>query len=75
MINTEQALIELYGPLLTLEQLAELFYRSPQGLRLTLSGNSPFAQRIRPARRKLGRRVYYRTIDIAKVIDEEVGEC
>ena len=33
-MSTEQVLVEKYGPLLTLVQVAELLDRSPEGLRI-----------------------------------------
>lgn len=72
MKTTEQILIDKYGPLLTFIQVAELLDRSVQGLRMTLGGNSEFAKTMRPARRKIGRRVYFKVADLAKLIDGEV---
>lgn len=72
-MTTETHLLEKYGPLLSLEQLASLFDRSTDGLRLTLRdcGND-LSQRVNPARRKIGRRVYFKSSLIAAVIDQLV---
>lgn len=64
----EQQLIERYGPLVTIHQLAELLHRSPAGLAYTLSQSSPFAESVNTARIKLGRRVYFRASDLAKAL-------
>lgn len=64
----EQQLIELYGPFVTIHQLAELLHRSPAGLAYTLSQSSPFAESVNTARVKLGRRVYFRASDLAKAL-------
>jgi hypothetical protein len=61
----EQSLVGLYGPLLSLVQLANLLHRSPDGLRIALSSNQPYALQINEARVKIGRRVYFRTGEIA----------
>lgn len=61
----EQSLVNLYGPLLSLVQLADLLHRSPDGLRIALSGTQPYALHINEARIKIGRRVYFRTGSIA----------
>lgn len=61
----EQALVSRYGPLLSLTQLADLLHRSPDGLRIALSGTQSYAARINEARVKIGRRVYFRTGEIA----------
>ncbi|PNB73792.1 plasmid-related protein [Pseudomonas sp. GW456-E7] len=61
----EESLVSLYGPLLSLAQLADLLHRSPDGLRIALRGPQPYAERINEARVKIGRRVYFRTGGIA----------
>lgn len=61
----EQQLLERYGPLLTLEQLAEVFHRSPKGLYFSLSHPGEFSDAINKARAKIGRRLYFRASDIA----------
>lgn len=70
MSNTgiEQQLLDRYGPILTLEQLAEVFHRSPGGLYFTLSRSGEFADAINSARTKLGRRIYFRTSGIAEIL-------
>jgi hypothetical protein len=71
-MTTEEALLARYAgaPLLSLEQLAEVLHRSKAGLRISLGGDNELSRRILPCRIKLGRRVYFRTADIAKVIDQ-----
>ncbi|WP_348271693.1 hypothetical protein [Bordetella genomosp. 12] len=61
----ESNLHQKYGPLLSLQQLAELLHRSADGLRVALRTSQPYALRICEARVKIGRRVYFRTTDIA----------
>ena len=61
-----------YGPLLTTEQVAEIFHRTTQSLRSDLSGSShsEFAELLIKARKYIGRRVYFKAIDIEKIIEE-----
>lgn len=69
-MNTEQILIEKFGPLLTISQLAVVLNRSADGLRFMLSrSDSDIAGELGKARRKIGRRVYFKAADVAKVID------
>ena len=43
-MTTEEILLQRYGsPLLTIQQVAEILNRSPDGLRLTLAGNNEVA--------------------------------
>lgn len=71
-MNTEQILIERYGPLLTIAQLAELLHRSKDGLRLTLRGQSTLANVLTEARVRIGRRVHFRAGVVAKILDGEI---
>ena len=68
-MTTEEQLIEWYGPLLSLTALSELLKRSPDGLRIALYEQSDFAQQWNAAKRKVGRRVYFRASDVASLID------
>jgi hypothetical protein len=64
----EQQLLDRYGPLLTLDQLAEVLHRSPKGLSFTLARPGTLSDQINGARIKLGRRVYFRTSEIASAL-------
>lgn len=75
MNTTEQWLIDRYGPLMTLQDLATVFNRSADGLRLALYGQSELAQQLHLARRKIGRRVYFRTAAIALLVDGQPSEA
>lgn len=71
MSDTETILLKQFNsPLISLEQLARMLDRSPQGLRITLSGSGELALRLRAAKKKVGRRVLYRVSELAKFIDE-----
>jgi hypothetical protein len=68
---TLKALLEQWGVLLTYESLGKVMARSPDGLRLTLAQNtSDWAQRVNAAKVKIGRRVLFRTCEIAALIDD-----
>ena len=69
-MNTEQVLLEKYGPLMTLVQLAEVLGRSPDGLRLSLRQDNDLSRRLVSEKKKLGRRVYFRAAGVARLIDE-----
>jgi len=65
-------LSEKYGPLLTTVQVAEIFHRTAQSLRSDLSGkdHSDFAKSLIRARKYIGRRVYFKAVDIEQIIEE-----
>jgi len=70
-MSTEELLLQLYGtPLLTIQQVAAVLHRSPEGLRLTLSGNNAIAEKLGPARRKIGRRVLFSVSLLSRFIDD-----
>ncbi|MEX3556337.1 MAG: hypothetical protein VB131_07230 [Burkholderia gladioli] len=74
MTTTFSTLQERYSVLLTLEQLAEILDRSPEGLRISLTtSRSDWAKHINSARVHIGRRIYFRTEDIARLIDGELS--
>jgi len=71
-MTMEDALLDRFGPLLRIGQLAALLDRSPDGLRNSLRLPAGEAmQRLKEARVKVGRRVYFRTSEVAKVLGDE----
>ncbi|RZT91020.1 hypothetical protein EV681_4608 [Advenella incenata] len=70
--KTEKILLERFGgsPLLTLHQVAQILLRSPEGLRITISGNSYLAEQLNSCKLKIGRRIYFKLTSIAQLIDE-----
>jgi len=67
-MQIEESLTKQYGPLLSLAQLAKVLDRSAEGLRTSLRSDSEVSKNINAARLKIGRRVYFRTEEIAKVL-------
>lgn len=72
MNSTLTYLQNVYGPLMSLEALAKTLDHSPQGLRVSLNTQSEISNAINATKRKIGRRVYFKTAGIAKMIDGEV---
>ena len=68
-MTIEEVLVKQYGPLLSMEDLAIILDRSPEGLRISLRSSGEWVRRINAARLQLGRRVYFRTSEIANVLD------
>jgi hypothetical protein len=67
-MTIEQTLTDKYGPLLSITQLATVLDRSPEGLRISLRTSSDWSARINTARLRIGRRVYFRTEQIAQYL-------
>lgn len=74
-MKTEEILVKSYGALITLPQLATVLSRSTEGLRLSLRRESAWTLRINAARVKVGRRIYFRTADIANLFDGHLGSA
>lgn len=72
MTTTVDLLLKFTGgsPLLSQTQLAGVLDRSPDGLRISLSSDTEIARRFNSAKKKIGRRVYFSVIDVARVLDE-----
>lgn len=70
-MTIEDTLLQRFGPLLSIAQLATVLDRSPDGLRISLRATNDWAQRINKSRLKIGRRVYFRTSQIAEVLSDE----
>jgi hypothetical protein len=68
-MTIEEVLVKQYGPILSLVELAMILDRSPDGLRASLRSSGEWVSRINAARLRLGRRVYFRTSEIANVLD------
>jgi hypothetical protein len=66
--TAEEPLAKRYGPLLSINQLATLLDRSPDGLRITLRSSGEWVSKINATRLKLGCRLYFRTAEVADVL-------
>ena len=73
-MNTLEILLRKFGdrPIITHAELAELLSRSDDGLRISIrSGcDGAYAKFLRENRRRIGRQIYYRIIDVARLIDD-----
>lgn len=62
-------LIQQYGVLLTVEQLATVFQVSPAAMRQALRRGNGFGGDLRQIAHKRGRRLYFPAPGVAKVIE------
>lgn len=67
-MQIQDVLIQQYGPLMSVAQLAQCLDRSPEGLRISLRSESEWSKLINGTKLKLGRRVYFRTTEIALIL-------
>jgi len=75
-VNTREQLIEKYGVLLTVNNVAELLHRTPSGLRWSLSqgGTEPGLAFLRSSSVKIGRKIYFPAEALAKLIDGDIPQ-
>ncbi|MGE7992586.1 plasmid-related protein [Pseudomonas sp. NPDC089554] len=66
----EEAMVAEFGLLMSPTQLAKLLGRSPEALRahLTRYKNDNFCKSLNGTSVKVGRRVYYRTPEVAEIL-------
>lgn len=69
-MTMEEMLLDRYGPLLSINQLASVLDRSPEGLRISLRTPSDWSAKINASRLKIGRRVYFRTPQLAQLLTD-----
>jgi len=67
-MTIEESMVRQYGPLLSITQLAGILDRTPEGLRITLRSSGEWVNRINSTRLQLGRRVYFRTSEVAALL-------
>lgn len=68
-MTIEETLLGSYGPLLSFNQLAKVLDRSPEGLRISLRSSNDWSKQINSARKKIGRRVYFKTSEVAQFLE------
>ena len=73
-MTIEENLIKHFGPLMPLSGLASLLDRSPEAARMFLRSNSELAQRINTAKLKVGRRLYFRTVEVAQCLSSDAKQ-
>lgn len=64
----EETLIKQYGPLLSINQLAGILYRSTDDLRTMLRSSGEWVNKSNRTRLRSGRRLYFRTVEVADVL-------
>lgn len=62
-------LLRQYGPLMGLGDVAELLGRSPAGVRVGLYSDNDTSALLTPAKIKVGRRIYFRTVVVGDALD------
>lgn len=60
-----------FGLLMSINDLADLLGRSPDGVRVSLYSDTEVSRKLKPTMVKVGRRVYFRTLQVKDALDLE----
>lgn len=70
--TTFQYLISKHGPLMKIEEVAVLFHKSTDAIRIILSRDSDLSTALNAAKNRYGRRIYFKTEQIADLVDNGI---
>ena len=63
-MTTEEFLLGRFGPLMSIADVAEILGRSADGFRVAMYSDGDVSRRLRPTMVRVGRRVYFRTLQL-----------
>ncbi|RMM67935.1 hypothetical protein ALQ74_200134 [Pseudomonas savastanoi pv. glycinea] len=64
LMTAEEYLLDRFGPLMSMAQVADLLDRSPDGFRVAMYTDSDLSRKLKPTVVRVGRRVFFRTIQV-----------
>lgn len=67
-MTTEEYLLDRFGPLMSIAQVAGLLNRSPDGFRVAMYSDTDLSRKLKPAILRVGRRVYFRTLQVNEAL-------
>lgn len=67
-MTTEEYLLNRFGPLMGIADVAKLLGRSADGVRVALYADGDVSRRLKPTMVRVGRRVYFRTVQVVDVL-------
>src|SRR5690554_5593279 len=72
-MTTEEYLLKQYGPLMSMTDIAALLDRSPEGIRVALYSDTDVSRKLKPTMLRIGRRVYFRTLQVKEALALDGG--
>ncbi len=72
-MTTEEYLLQQYGPLMSMTDIAALLDRSPEGIRVALYSDTDVSRKLKPTMLRIGRRVYFRTLQVKEALALDGG--
>lgn len=70
-MSTLDALLREWGVLIPLRGIGKIFDRSPDSLRQQITSETGFGKLLAKAVCRRGRRIYFKTVMVAELIDSE----
>ncbi|MDO8263615.1 MAG: helix-turn-helix domain-containing protein [Gallionella sp.] len=70
MKTTEEVLLSQHGPLMSIKDISQLLGKTISGVRTGLIRELPWTQGLLQARKRIGRRVYFKTQEVGRWLDE-----
>lgn len=67
-MTVDDYLVGRFGLLMSITDLADLLGRSPDGVRVSLYSDTEVSRKLKPTMVKVGRRVYFRTLQVKEVL-------
>lgn len=71
-MTTEQYLLDRFGPLMSLPDIAKILGRSVDGIRVSLYSDTETSRLLKPTMIRVGRRVYFRTAQVNNALNLEM---
>lgn len=71
-MTTEEYLLNSFGPLMSIPDIAILLGRSPDGIRVSLYSDTDISRKLKPAMIRIGRLVYFRTMQINDALNLDI---
>jgi hypothetical protein len=68
-MTTEDYLLQRFGPLMSLNNLANILGRSSESIRIGLYSESKLSDKLRPTVVRVGRRIYFRTMQLSTALE------
>ena len=68
-MTTEEYLVDRFGLLMSISDLADLLGRSSDGVRVSLYTDTEVSRKLKPTMVRVGRRVYFRTLQVKDVLN------
>lgn len=68
-MSTLNLILARYGILLDLNQVGDLFHRSPAAIRQAIAREAGIGEPLKTACIRRGRRLYFRANDVAEILD------